>query len=401
MKRVLFTTPYGPGPNYFQTLSPNRFFRINVPSLPFGLRFLKENIPELETLEFPSWQHFVSSLANVDTLGISFFMREEPRVVEMIQAARNAGVKNIIGGGFGVLCQRVQPLFDELFFGHAENAIAEKFFQTTLDKVKHPVLVSSVGLPGIPLKKYAFLFPVRGCRGKCIFCQTPAFVPEVTTLPIESIDDVLAAYKRNKIHTVMIVNENFNPDHPYSREVIALLKKYGFEWGCMTRLDLLADRVEYLRTTGFSSCIVGLESLNQTSLDFIKKKEKTGSSLATISELRRNRVTIHVTFMVGYPDDDADAVKQDLNNLIDLDFQTCQIFILTPFPHTPLWELFSEKYGIFEQDYSKFDGFHLVWNHPRIDPETMRALVRQGYQNIYSRKRFLKHLLQPIIRKFA
>jgi len=277
--------------------------------------------------------------------------------------------------------------------------VAEKLFSTSIDTLKHPVLLSSVGLPGIPLKKYAFLFTMRGCKVGCNFCQTPVFVPEVSTLPLDSIAEVLTVYKRNKVHTVMIINENFNPDHPHSREVIDLIKEHGFEWGCMTRLDLLKGRVEHLKSTGFTSCIIGLESLSQDSLDFIRKRETVASSRQTIAELRRNNITVHVTFMVGYPDHTSEEVTQELEELAGLDVQTCQIFILTPFPQTPLWDLFSEKYGIFEQDYAKFDGFHLVWNHPRIEPVKMRDLAREGYRKFYTQKRFFKHLLQPIIRK--
>ena len=60
-KRILFTTTYITDGNFYDP------FRKNIPlvtrpihrrTLSYGLRFIKYNLPEIEILEYPSWQEY-------------------------------------------------------------------------------------------------------------------------------------------------------------------------------------------------------------------------------------------------------------------------------------------------------------------------------------------------------
>ncbi|MCK4421478.1 radical SAM protein [candidate division WOR-3 bacterium] len=372
-----------------------KFFRYTQLIPSFGLRFLKENIPEIEVLEYPDWGKFEKEIRKgVDILGISFYMRNVAVVKRMIELARSAGVKKIWGGNYGVLCDEVRPFFDRVFIGYAENEIARTLGKEDIDKIKHPLLISSIGMPYLPFKmKFGFLFTSRGCNLGCKFCQTPAFVHKRTLISKDCIEEVLKRYQKEKVNWVSIGDENFLINDSHSRQIINLLSHFRFRWVCMTRLDLLKGKVKWLRKKGLMGCLVGIESLRQENLDSLDKRERIGSILDTVKELRENRVTTQGTYMLGHLNDTEQSIRKDIKKLSLLDIQSMQFFILTPFPHTHLQKEINSKYGIFEKDYSKYDCENLVWNHPNIEPEKLKEILNWSYTTFYSIERHFKKLI--------
>lgn len=405
MQRVLFTTAVGQIPDYFETIINWKFLRPTLPVPPFGIRFLKENIPEINVLEYPDWDSFEKAVRNgIDILGISFFMRNIPVVIKMIKFARNCGVKEIWGGGYGVLCDDVTHLFDRIFIGYAENEVFKILTGKEISLLKHPSLITTSRMvnPSLPFykKRWGYVFTSRGCRMKCSICQTPCFTPEVSCIPTLSIEAVVKQYSK-QVENIFIMDENFFIDYKYAMGAVDLLDKHNFKWGCMTRADFLKGRVAALCKKGFSFCIIGLESVRQQNLDFIEKKTKVDDILSTVKELRKNKVIIQGTYIIGFPQDTESSINEDINKLSYIDIQACQIFVCTPFPHTTLWDYIDSKYGIFENDYSKFNCMHLVYNHPNITPQRMQELLKWSYKTFYSKrgfitrgKEFLNHFLR-------
>jgi len=90
--RVLFTTVYKKGSEPYDYIGANTrsWFRFYWPRIQsFGLRFLKQNIPELEILEFPTWEEYHKKLEEGwDVVGLSFYLSETHEAIEMVEAAR-------------------------------------------------------------------------------------------------------------------------------------------------------------------------------------------------------------------------------------------------------------------------------------------------------------------------
>lgn len=129
-KKVLLTTPYTDGGegdlpydhfyhNTHRKLFRNTFVQINAP----GLRFIKENVPEVDILEYPSWQQFCSTVrdGDYDVVGFSFFMHHTSEALEMADAAREMGVDETWAGNYGALTPEIQDRFDRVFVGYAER----------------------------------------------------------------------------------------------------------------------------------------------------------------------------------------------------------------------------------------------------------------------------------------
>ena len=50
-----------------------------------------------------------------------------------------------------------------------------------------------------------------------------------------------------------------------------------------------------------------------------------------------------------------------------------------------MWNELETQYGIFEQDWAKYDTKHLVWSHPHCPPGSLEALLKEGFALCYWR----------------
>lgn len=394
--RVLLTTAYRNGSEPYDYIGANTrsWFRFYWPRVQsFGLRFLKQNIPELEILEFPTWDEYTKKLREGwDVVGLSFYLNETHEALEMVDAARAAGAGAVWAGNYGALTNEIQDKFDRIFVGYSEAQLAP-YFGRQIKEVIHPPLIEYLNSPlKIKLNIYGVLFTTRGCPMGCKFCQTPVFCNRPSIIPLKSIERVLAYYKENGINVVLIEDENFGCNRRHADAVVELLDKYNMVWGCMARADYLRDKIDEWaemrkrngnRISGFGGAAIGIENIHQERLDDIKKKEGTQDILETVRKLRKNGLGTVGYYMIGFESDTRESLKQDIPQLANLKLDITQICVLTPLPQTPLWTEIEGKYGIWDHDYQHYDGKHLVWNHPHIKPQEIEGILDWSFKKVH------------------
>ncbi|MCJ7443039.1 MAG: radical SAM protein [Methanotrichaceae archaeon] len=332
-----------------------------------------------------------------DIVGFSFYLNDTPEVMEMVDYARSVGIKEIWGGNYGALTPEIRDRFDKVFIGYSEQELAAEVGRA-LDSIVHPPLIEYLTTPfGIKLNWYGILFTTRGCPVGCKFCQTPAFCAKPSVIPIESIERLLSYYRDLGVKVVLIEDENFGVLQEHADKVVQLLEKYGMVWGCMARADFLKKKVdEWISSiekksrigkhTGFGGAAIGIESFHQSTLNDIKKNENAAEILGVIQKIRAQGLGIVGYYMIGFENDTIESIRADIKKLVSLGLDLTQLCVVTPPPLTPLWDDISKKYGIFEKDYHKFDGKHLVWNHPNISPSEMDELMNWAVRKVYPRR---------------
>ncbi|MBN1324126.1 MAG: radical SAM protein [Methanotrichaceae archaeon] len=394
--RVLFTTVYNDSGELYDYIGANsrsRWFRFYWPRIQsFGLRFLKQNIPEIEILEYPSMEEYRRKLEDGwDVVGLSFYLNGTHEAIEMAEIAREKGVPEIWAGNYGALTPEIQGHFDKSFIGYAEGQVAP-YFGRQVGKVIHPPLIEYLNTPfNVKLNIYGILFTTRGCGVGCKFCQTPVFCNKPTPIPLESIERVIAYYKENGINVVVIEDENFGGNRRHADRVVDLFEEYDMVWGCMARADYLRERIDQWadrkrrsgRLSGFTGAAIGIENLHQETLDQMKKKEGTEEIIETVKKLQKYGMGSIGYYMIGFEEDTEESIREDMTKLAELKLDITQVCVITPLPQTPLWNEIAEKYGIFDADYHHFDGKHLVWNHPHITPPRMEQILDRSLKTVY------------------
>jgi radical SAM superfamily enzyme YgiQ (UPF0313 family) len=398
-KKVLFTTAYKNGKlyDYWEANSRAKIFRLSYTRrISFGLKFLKENIPQVEILEYPTIKEYKQKIKKnqYDIVGFSFYTNEIDEIIEMIEYAKEHGIKEIWGGNYGVLNDEIAKYFDKIFLGYVEEEVAKEL-RIKIDKVKHPTLIVYSGMPiGIHFAHIGQLQTSRGCTMNCEVCQTPDFCPKISTVPISSIEDVLRRYKKMGVGEIIIFDENFGLLKNHTEKVTLLLKKYGFSWNPMTRVDFLNQNLDKWMDRGLSGALIGIESISQQNLNSIKKRITIEQIEELVEKMNERNLFIIGYYMIGFEHDTPKSIKKDMKKLKKMNLDMYQVCVMTPFPKSKLYNRLSKQYGIIDHDYKHYDAKHLVWKHPTISPKEMRSLLDYCFRTLYTPKAFFKTLVK-------
>ncbi len=395
-KRVLLTTVPGSSEVYwdnFKIDTQRKIFTYSFPRInSFGLRFLKYNIPGIDILEYPSWDEYKKNLEKrYDVVGYSFYLNETNTIIKMINTARKMSTNTRLwGGNYGALTPEIQNHLDEVFIGYAEESLAKRLGKK-IERIRHPPLVWYVQTSfGFKINPVGILFTSRGCPMNCNFCQTPSFCSKPQKISLKSIEEVLDVYLDMGIKEVIIYDENFSLFPKHTKKVVDLLYEKGIYWFCMTSVDHLKNNWREWYEMGLLGAFIGIESFSQGILNSMNKSKT--EALETIELVREIRDYLYLLgfFIIGYEDETKVIAKENVKTLKKLKLDHTQIRILTPLPQTSLWENIENKYGIFQEDWSKFDTMHLVWNHPHFNPGELRELLIKSLLECHPRRYLLR-----------
>jgi radical SAM superfamily enzyme YgiQ (UPF0313 family) len=382
--RVLLTTKFRRSANDYLDFLGGSTRGIPKLSLPCrvspGLRFIKQNVPEVEILEYPRWHEYVAKLKEGwDIVGFSFYQYEIDEIERMVEEARRHGVAETWAGNFGALDEKVASIVDRVVLGPGEDEIAQLFgYRIPDDEIEHPAMTAHVTLhPGsVRHLTLGLLYTQRGCPFKCAFCQTPAFDKRRYKLNLDRIERVLRYYRKIGIKYLFPLDELMGADPRFTDELTRLFARYDFHWWAQTRTSFFLRYLDEWYERGLRIPAVGVESMSQDTLDSINKKQDVEDIVEFARRTGEKEGMFRFAFyIIGYAHMTAEDTIRDAARLRQLDFDTCGVSVITPFPKTPLCEDVEANYGIFDRDYSHYKLKHLVWNHPHISPDEMQALL--------------------------
>jgi radical SAM superfamily enzyme YgiQ (UPF0313 family) len=365
-------------------------YQLRIGCPPVGLRFLKENIPQIDILEYPRWDQYREALTmGYDIVGISFMTCTTHIIREMVDMAREAGAREVWGGNHGVLNPSVSHLFDRTFTGSGEKVLAELLDGKPIREIKHPVIISDLKFRSF-VSKVGYLYTKRGCNMGCSFCSTPVYLPKEDPLPMKEIEKVLDVYREEKVANVVIYDETFLSDLKFSLAVAEALAKRELPWVCLTRADRLKGKISQLVDLYMDGAVVGIESFREANLQTIEKRQKAKNIEKIINEMVSHGLRTVGTYMICYDEDTAEVIYRDVERLSTLGLFLAQVSVLTPFPGTPLWDQLEDR--IVDNDWNHFDIYHLVWDHPHISPEEARDLLAYAQTKINNPFKYYRQL---------
>ena len=402
MARILLTTRCRDSGlyDYFRENAPRNFrWRFGMPRrISFGLRFLRQNIPGISILEYPTRAEFTVALRQGwDAVGFSFYLEETNDILDMARQARTAGVPRLWAGNYGALTPAIQSTFDRVFSSYSEETLAQHL-GTPLDEIQHPPLITEFRFPGGWSIPVGVLFSSRGCSFRCTFCQTTAFAPQPKPVSLDSIDRVLRFYTQHGVRFVLMLDENFGNLPSHAEAVVELLARHRVRWLVQSRVDLFLRNFDHWRSCGMEGALFGIESFHQEILKQMHKNEKVQAAFELVERLNRASLYAQGYYIIGLPSETPESIAEDLRTLASLELDVTQITIVTPHPQTEMWRDLESNHGIFEQDWSQFDTKHLVWNHPHCAPSVLESLLEQGFRNCYG-PTWLKRTMKKFVGK--
>ncbi|MBN2159337.1 MAG: radical SAM protein [Spirochaetes bacterium] len=365
-----------------------------------GLRFLKENIPSVDILEFPEWGEFNDATKQgYDVLGISFYTTNFNAAVKMAGIARENGVREVWAGNYGTFTPGASSHFDKIFIGYPDRELKSLIENEKIDAIRHPIITTPFSSVLPAGEEAGYLFTIKGCRFKCEFCCTKIFSPDIDILSIKEIERALATYKEMGIRYINIGDETFLQHRTHARRVLELLKKYGMKWFCSSRVDLITGNVRELARFGFDSVYMGIESMNDANLLDQKKGQSSDKIYRVFSELRENNVSTSGTYILGLPNDTVPSLKEDLDKLSRLPVNIIIFIIFTPYPELPIYGEWLTGGLITSHNWDEYDGLHVVFRHPHMSREELMGIYEYAICNVYSPYNYNKRRVLQRIKK--
>src|SRR5262249_34981405 len=107
---------------------------------------------------------------------------------------------------------------------------------------------------------------------------------------------------------------------------------------------------------------------------------------------KRAGVLTHVGYIIGFPHDTPDSVRNSVRRLQELEVDIASFFMLTPLPGSADHAAMVRAGIAIDADLNRHDTFHPVGAHPGMSRAAWRALYEEAWQTFYSREHMRRRL---------
>ena len=246
----------------------------------------------------------------------------------------------------------------ERFFNHQQKAVGGMATRRTPSA---PILTS------------------RGCPYRCSFCAAP-----VTTghkfryrSPENVLEEIDMLVNKYGVKEIIFQDDEMFAHKKRIREIIQMIKdrNYDLIWKSLNiaswRLDY--DLIKLMKESGCYQITISAESGNPRVLkEIIHKPTDIEMAKKVVKWCRELGVETHVDFVIGFPGETWDEIRDTTNYAYELDADSVKFAVATPFPATELLRVSVEK-GLFPKDYDFYTHDYLGFANPTIDTEHWSA----------------------------
>lgn len=220
----------------------------------------------------------------------------------------------------------------------------------------------------------------RGCTKKCHDCLPSQFFESVRYRDISDIVEEIRDCHSNLIH---LQGDNIMNDPAYLLELFDQLKKLNIKWFAEMHLSFLENDllVKKAVESGLSYLVMKAKVPTNVSLFKLGQQKKTDQLLKDqIKYLHDNEVIVDMPIVFGL-DDHASIIFEEASKYVrSLDIDSSQGIIQTPYPGTELYNQLVHEGRLRTKDWSKYDGRHLVFDHPHFDElDIVRSILKYEY----------------------
>jgi radical SAM superfamily enzyme YgiQ (UPF0313 family) len=434
-KRLLLVDPYPRNSQYHLTASERRavwFPKLSLPTIAaytpehWHVELVDEAVQDID-FEHPC-----------DVVGISIMTCYAPRAYEIAREFRERGKTVVLGGvhptycpdealqhADAIVCGEAEDLWPRLVADYEAGALQRTYRMTAfpaLENYKSP-RVELLSPDSYMTRQCSFT--TRGCHFDCEFCSVSPFNGKTTRRrPVEEVVTELQNVQqwiRSELverlrdeplwkafllglrirvgiedgSIVAFVDDLHNSNRAYCRELWTALKPLKIKWGCQSTL-FLADDEEMVKLAAESGCVsvfVGMESLDEDCLDETNKPfNRVKKFSQEIKMFHDYGIMVNPGIVFGFDNDDEAVFERAVEFLTKNQVELAYFNILTPLPGTALFERYNSAGRIFDRDWSKYDGKHVVFHPSRMTAEQLQEGFHWANHQFYSLPNIFRRL---------
>jgi len=270
-----------------------------------------------------------------------------------------------------------------------------------VDIYKRDLNIDNYEIPYL-LKPYVSIYTGRGCSSKCIYCLWPQTFSG-NYYRVRSVDNVIDEVKRTlelypEVKEVFFDDDTFTANRKRARELSRCLKKLNITWSTTSRANTDYETLKTMKDAGLRLLVVGYESGNQEILDNIRKGITLDEAREFTKRCKELGIMIHGAFVLGLPEETPESINDSIKFACELDVDTIQVSLASPYPGTELYDLCIEKNYLAQEDMVNERGWQTCTvQYPGISNVEIFKSVERFYKKFYYRPRFIFRILKKII----
>lgn len=192
-------------------------------------------------------------------------------------------------------------------------------------------------------KKLLYLYFSKGCPAHCTFCYNPCYHRSTHRKrpPEQMIEEIEYLVKNCGIDGVNFADEYLYPGKEDMQKFIHLIKEKNldFKWGGQTRLGVYNKaELQQMYDAGCRFMLFGVESGCKERIKEIKKGIDLDKAKETFSNCREIGIITQSSFIIGYPDETEEELKETISFALSLNSHLCPINVLFLQPGSETFE---------------------------------------------------------------
>jgi radical SAM superfamily enzyme YgiQ (UPF0313 family) len=426
-RKLLLVDPYPRNNPYHLTASERR-----------AVWFPKLSLPVIAAYTPPGWEVALVDEAvedvnfdqPCDLVGLSIMTCYAPRAYEIATEFRKRGKTVVLGGvhptycpdealrySDAIVCGEAEDLWPQLVADFEAGAMKRLYKMGQFPALEHYKNPRVELLSPDAYMTRQCSFTTRGCHFDCEFCSVSPFNGKTTRRrPVNEVVKELSQIKQwiraelvERIRfgslsqafatglrirlgiedgTIFaFVDDLHNSNRAYCRELWEALKPLKIKWGCQSTM-FLADDEEMVKLAAESGCVsvfVGMESLDEDCLDETNKPfNRVKKFEAEIKMFHDHGIMVNPGIVFGFDNDDESVFERAVEFLIKNQVELAYFNVLTPLPGTALYERYNSAGRIFDRDWAKYDGKHVVFHPSRMSVEQLQDGFHWANHQFYS-----------------
>ena len=323
----------------------------------------------------------------VDFVGISMMLTVQiKRGYEIAQIYRNKGIK-VIFGGISTMLHAEETLThgDSIFLGESEGRmelVFEDWKKGGLKQVynfihEHPA-IELVGparrsILNRPLYNHKGVQMVdlfhasRGCRFSCYPCAVSYLGGrKFRARPIDKAIEELETIDNNRL---FIVDNSLAQDKQWETDLFKAMIPLKKKWISHT----IDDDPKILDLAAQAGAWYVYQAVFDTS-DYIKERVK---------RYHDHGIGVEGTILLGLDDQTEDDIKRLIDFLLEINLDLAEFTVLTPFPHTKVWDDLLREDRIFDKDWNHYNAGQVVFKPKHMTPEKLQELYAYAWDAFY------------------
>ena len=322
-----------------------------------------------------------------DVVAISMMLSTQVKRGWEIAGEYHKRGKIVLFGGISTMLHAEETLqyADAIFLGESEGRMEEVFNDLINGKLKKVYNYMNqqpdINLVGIArrdlLKRNLYnhkgvqmvdLFHAsRGCHFSCYPCAVSylggrKFRPR----PIDKAIEELASIDNNR---VFIVDNSLAQDTEWEKELfkamIPLKKKFISH--------TIEDNPEVLDLAAQAGSWYVYQAVFDTS-NYIKER---------IKRYHDYGIGVEGTILLGLDNQSEDDIKKLIDFLLEINLDLAEFTVLTPFPHTKVYDDLMRQDRIFDRDWNHYNAGQVVFTPKQMTPEKLQELYEYAWKSFY------------------